>query len=71
MRLGASYDVAPATSAPAGVRSSTLTLSAWRASSKVAVGATPTATPVAPGAGVRAVTVGLTVSVSAKTTSTQ
>ncbi len=56
---------------PPDVRSSKAMLAWVTASSKVAVGATPSATPVAPAAGVRVVTVGLVVSLSAKTTSTQ
>ncbi len=50
------------TSAPPGVRSVSAMVDCWTASSKVALTVLPTATPVAPARGLRAVTVGAVVS---------
>ena len=60
------------TTAPPGARSSNVTVACWTGSENVAVTSLPRATPVAPEAGVRAVTDGFVVSLaSVKTTSTQ
>ena len=71
MRLAASYDRAAGTTAPPGAVSWNAIVACWTASLNSAVASAPTETPVAPGAGVRALSVGLVVSVSWKTTSTQ
>ena len=72
MRVAALYVVVPVTRVPPGPRSSRPSVDCCTGSVNVAVTLAPTLTPVAPGAGVRAVTVGLVVSgPSSKTTSTQ
>ncbi len=63
VRVAASYVVVAGHQAcPPGPRSSKVIVACWTGSLKVAVGETPRATPVAPTAGVRPVTVGLVVS---------
>ena len=62
VRVAASYVVVAGTRVLPGPRSSNATVACCTASLKVAVGETPSATPVAPTAGVRPVTVGLVVS---------
>ena len=62
VRLAASYVVAAGTSVLPGPRTSRAIVACCTGSLNVAVGETASATPVAPTAGVRPVTVGLVVS---------